>query len=52
MSQDDLYVMTIIWGDSALKKRFETAPYSLSKFELEMLSAHHQFSKALQINCL
>ena len=47
MSQADQYLMTIIWGDDTLEKRFETYPYSLSEYELKMLAANHQFNQSL-----
>ena len=50
MSQVDQYLMTVIWGDSALENRFENYPYSLFEDELKMLSAHQRFIKALWID--
>ena len=38
MSQADQYLMTVIWGNDTLEKRFETSPYSLSEYELKMLA--------------
>ena len=47
MSQVDKYLMTVIWGDSALENRFETYPYSLSEHELKMLASHQRFIQSL-----
>lgn len=47
MSQADQYLITLIWGDSALENRFDCYPYSLFKHELEMLAAHQRFIQSL-----
>lgn len=43
MSQVDKYLMTVIWGDPALENCFETYPYSLFDYELQMLAARQRF---------
>ena len=47
MSQVDKYLITVIWGDSALENRFETYPYSLSEHELKMLASRQRFIQSL-----
>ena len=47
MSQSDQYLMMVIWGDAALERRFENAPYSLLEYELKMLDIHEQFIQSL-----